>query len=47
MIDAARSAGLDLPLPGLIRERMLKAVELGHGEDDMSATFLASCPERS
>ena len=45
MVEAARSAGLDLPLPALIRERMLKVVEAGHGEDDMSATFLASCPE--
>jgi 3-hydroxyisobutyrate dehydrogenase len=45
MADAARDAGLDLPLPGLIRERMLRVAEAGHGEDDMSATFLASCPE--
>ena len=45
MADAARDAGLDLPLPGLIRDRMLRVAEAGHGEDDMSATFLASCPE--
>jgi 3-hydroxyisobutyrate dehydrogenase len=43
MLDAARSVGLDLPLPALIREQMGKAIELGHGDDDMSATFLASC----
>jgi len=50
---AAKDAGLiseaapELPLPKLIRERMLKAVELGHGASDMSATFLASCQEPS
>jgi len=45
MAEAAADAGLDLPLPALIRDRMLRVVEAGHGEDDMSATFLASCPE--
>lgn len=45
MVEAAEAAGLDLPLHALIRERMLKVVEAGHGEDDMSATFLASCPK--
>jgi 3-hydroxyisobutyrate dehydrogenase len=45
--EAAAAAGLDLPLPALIRDRMGKAVELGHGEADLSATFLASCPEPS
>jgi 3-hydroxyisobutyrate dehydrogenase len=50
---AAKDAGLiadaapDLPLPRLIREQMLKAVEAGHGRDDMAATFMASCPEPS
>jgi len=42
MIEAAEAAGIDLPLPRLIREQMDKAVEAGHGEQDMSATFLAS-----
>lgn len=45
MAEAAADAGLDLPLPALIRDRMLRVVEAGHGQDDMSATFLASCPE--
>ena len=44
--DAAREAGLDLPLPGLIRDQMGKAVEAGHGEEDLAATFLASWLER-
>jgi 3-hydroxyisobutyrate dehydrogenase len=43
--DAAAAAGLDLPLPGVIRAQMAKAIEAGHGEEDMAATFLASCLE--
>src|SRR5262249_33721995 len=42
MVDAAVAAGLDLPLPTLIRDQMGKAVHEGHGDEDMSATFLAS-----
>ena len=44
---AAKDAGLiaeaapDLPLPKLIQQQMLKATDLGHGEEDMAATFLA------
>jgi 3-hydroxyisobutyrate dehydrogenase len=45
--DAAAAAGLDLPLPGVIRDQMEKAIEAGHGAEDMAATFLASCPERA
>jgi len=50
---AAKDAGLiaeaapNLPLPKLIQAQMLKAVEAGHGESDMSATFLASWQEHS
>jgi 3-hydroxyisobutyrate dehydrogenase len=47
VVDAARAAGLELPLPELVREQMGKAIEAGHGEDDLSATFLASCPAPS
>jgi len=45
--DAAAAAGLDLPLPGLVRDQMRKAIDAGHGDLDMAATFLAACPERS
>ena len=45
MLDAARDAGLDLSLPALIRDQMGKATEAGHGDKDMSATFLASWHE--
>jgi 3-hydroxyisobutyrate dehydrogenase len=36
--EAARAAGLDLPLPRTIAEQMQRGVEAGHGEEDMSAT---------
>jgi 3-hydroxyisobutyrate dehydrogenase len=45
--EAAKAAGLELPLPGLIRDQMDKAVEAGHGDRDLAATFLASWLERS
>jgi 3-hydroxyisobutyrate dehydrogenase len=47
VLEAASELGLDLPLPALVEAQMRKAIELGHGEDDLSATFLASCPEPS
>ena len=47
VLDAARAAGIELPLPALVREQMGKAIEAGHGEDDLSATFMALCPEPS
>jgi hypothetical protein len=30
-----------------VEAQMRKAIERGHGEDDLSATFLATCPELS
>ena len=45
--EAAAAAGLELPLPRVIREQMEKAIEAGHGDEDMAATFLASCLERA
>jgi 3-hydroxyisobutyrate dehydrogenase len=47
VLDAAREVGLELPLPALVREQMGRAIEAGHGEDDLSATFMASCPAPS
>ena len=50
---AAKDAGLiseaapDLPLPKLVREQMLKAVDAGHGADDMSAVIAALRPPSS
>jgi 3-hydroxyisobutyrate dehydrogenase len=45
--EAAAAAGLDLPLPRVIHEQMEKAIEAGHGDEDMAATFLASCLARA
>jgi 3-hydroxyisobutyrate dehydrogenase len=41
--DAARDAGLDLPMLEAIHERMAEAAR-DHGDEDMAATFLASRP---
>jgi 3-hydroxyisobutyrate dehydrogenase len=39
--EAARAAGLDLPLVRTIVERMQQAVDAGHGDDDMAAAVEA------
>jgi 3-hydroxyisobutyrate dehydrogenase len=39
---AAVEAGLELPLPGLVERQMRKAIEAGHGRDDMAATVEAT-----
>jgi 3-hydroxyisobutyrate dehydrogenase len=39
--EAARAAGLDLPLARTIAARMQAAVDAGHGDDDMAATVEA------
>jgi 3-hydroxyisobutyrate dehydrogenase len=38
---AARAAGLDLPLPRLVADRMQAAIDAGHGDDDMASTVEA------
>jgi len=43
--DAARAAGLDLPLPRTIRDQMAKAIAAGHGDEDMAATIRAARPD--
>jgi 3-hydroxyisobutyrate dehydrogenase len=40
--EAARAAGLDLPLPRAIRDQMAKAIAAGHGDEDMAATIWAA-----
>jgi 3-hydroxyisobutyrate dehydrogenase len=53
LVLAAKDAGLiadaapDLPLPRLIRAQMLKVVEAGHGDEDLSATIRALWQEPS
>jgi 3-hydroxyisobutyrate dehydrogenase len=38
---AARAAGLALPLPRVVAERMQAAIDAGHGDEDMAATVEA------
>lgn len=47
VLEAAAAAGIELPLPALVRDQMGKAIDLGHGDADVSATFHASCPKLS
>jgi len=40
--DAARLAGLDVALADFLRRRFLRAIELGHGDEDLAATYFAA-----
>lgn len=42
VMDAAAEAGVELGLPAAIRNRFDRAVELGHGDDDMAAAYFAA-----
>ena len=42
ILDAASSAGVDLALARAALERMSRAIELGHGDKDMAATYYAT-----
>jgi 3-hydroxyisobutyrate dehydrogenase len=42
VLEAAEGAGVDLALARAVRERMERAVELGHGDEDMAATYFAT-----
>ena len=44
IVEAAEGAGLELPLPRLTRDQMARAFELGHGDEDMAATYFAAAP---
>jgi 3-hydroxyisobutyrate dehydrogenase len=44
VLEAASGAGVDLALARAVRERMERAVELGHGDEDMAATYFATAP---
>jgi 3-hydroxyisobutyrate dehydrogenase len=45
ILDAAAEAGVDLGLARVTRERMERSIELGHGNEDMAATYYATRPE--
>jgi 3-hydroxyisobutyrate dehydrogenase len=42
MLDAAGEAGLELPLLAATAERLDRAIERGHGEEDLAAIYYAS-----
>lgn len=41
ILEAAREAGVDLAVTEAVRRHMARAVELGHGDEDMAATYYA------
>jgi 3-hydroxyisobutyrate dehydrogenase len=47
IVEAAEQAGLDLPLTRTTRDQMARAVDLGHGDEDMIAVYFASRPTSS
>jgi 3-hydroxyisobutyrate dehydrogenase len=46
VLEAALRAGVALPLLEAVRDQMLHGVELGHGDEDMAATFRAATDSR-
>jgi 3-hydroxyisobutyrate dehydrogenase len=42
IVDAAREAGVDLGLAAVTLERMQRAIELGHADEDMAAVYYAT-----
>ncbi|HEV3230587.1 MAG TPA: NAD(P)-dependent oxidoreductase, partial [Solirubrobacteraceae bacterium] len=42
VVEAARRQGMDAALARVVAERMQRAIELGHGDEDMAATYWAS-----
>lgn len=42
IVSAARDAGLELGLGPVTLERMQRAIDLGHGDEDMAATYYAT-----
>lgn len=45
VLDAAGSAGIDLPVADAIAAQLDTAIEAGHGDEDMAAAYWASAPE--
>jgi len=44
VLEAADRVGLDLGLARVTGERMERAIELGHGEEDMAAAYFGTAP---
>jgi 3-hydroxyisobutyrate dehydrogenase len=47
VLDAAQRGDLDVPVMRAVAERLHRAEEAGHGDDDMAATYWATAPEAS
>jgi 3-hydroxyisobutyrate dehydrogenase len=45
VLDAAQRGSLDVPVMRAVAERLHRAEESGHGDDDMAATYWATAPE--
>jgi len=45
IVEAAREAGVDLGLAAVTLERMQRAIDLGHGDEDMAATYFATAAD--
>ena len=43
--DAAQEAGIEMPVVEVVERQFARAVEAGHGDDDMAATYRASAPD--
>ena len=44
VVEAAEGAGIELPLLRVAAEQFMRAVEAGHGDEDMAAAYWASKP---
>ncbi len=44
VLEAAERHDQPMPLVGVVRDQMSKAVDAGHGDEDMAATFRVSAP---
>src|SRR3954469_14290718 len=47
VLEAAERHGFDAALVEVVARKMDEAIEAGHGDEDMAATFLASAPDPS
>lgn len=46
VLEAAERAGVDLGLSRVVAERFSRAIELGHGDEDMAAAYFGTAPDR-
>jgi 3-hydroxyisobutyrate dehydrogenase len=44
VLDAARLSGIDSAVARAVRDRLARAIELGHGDEDLAATYFATAP---